>query len=185
MGKFKALSDAIYPKWWPEDDIDDETDNILSDTENENDENVENMQPSMVNMQHNNPPHCQHPNIYNQPIAFSVPTEQFNKNEKDNIVQLHVNLYPEYMQKCLDNNNIINNPQNQQNEVDKLEMYRNKNVKKEKPKRSKRDKNNRSRSLTRCTESSQAKSNGNRPQSAYLKSVNRNIAPCLKYQKQP
>merc|ERR1712032_116622 len=44
-------------------------------------------------------------------------------------------------------------------------------------------KKNRSRSLTRCTESSQAKAQGVRPQSAYLKSVNRDIAPCLKRKK--
>jgi len=52
------------------------------------------------------------------------------------------------------------------------------------PRNKKRNnKKNRSKSLTRCTESSQARTIGIRPQSAFLKANNRNVAPCLKYQK--
>lgn len=140
-----------YPEWWPKDDqsndkLNDKLNDTLNDTLNDND-----------------PSHSMHPQIYNQPIAFSIPKEQFNKNN-----ELHVYLYPEYIQKCLDKNEF------DEKRMNKKKLNKNKKI---------LNKKNRSKSLNRCTESSQAKTFGVRPQSGFLKANNRNVAPCLKYQR--
>ena len=149
----------------------------------------------MDNPQHQ--PHVQQPHIYKQPGAFTVPTDQL-KDEK--VVQVHVNLYPEYLQKCLEPNSIqkVNNPEDIESEHGFTEQNSSShcqvshhgerntgNQTHNGTKKKSTRRHNRSKSLTRCTESSHAKLNGVRPQSAFLKSGRRDTAPCLKFQKLP
>eukprot|EP01084_Bolivina_argentea_P114898 204453_1 len=172
-------ANAVYPEWWPNDETNENCYEIPQDEVTTDNTESETTEQIIQNAYNTCAPAVQHPHVYSQPIAFSVPKSQFGKDTDGNVVQLHVNLYPEYMQKCLDANAMdkVNNDEHQ---------ARNKTVnnkKKRKSKFTKKGKNSRSKSLTRCTESSQAKANGKRPQSSYLKANNRNIAPCLKHQK--
>ena len=156
--KDKNTKYGNYPVWWPNDDGINENDGINDDDTPNDDEISDN------DNNNSNPPHLTYPNVYNQPIAFSIPKEQFDKNN-DNIVELHLNLYPEYLQKCLDPNS--------ESKINKNKIRN---------KMNKINKKSRSKSLIRSTESSQAKTFGIPTQSAFLKANNRNIAPCLKYQ---
>eukprot|EP00484_Ammonia_sp_Unknown_P004273 CAMPEP_0197075816 /NCGR_PEP_ID=MMETSP1384-20130603/211798_1 /TAXON_ID=29189 /ORGANISM="Ammonia sp." /LENGTH=617 /DNA_ID=CAMNT_0042514665 /DNA_START=73 /DNA_END=1927 /DNA_ORIENTATION=- len=183
--QFKQNADQIYPKWWPKDDDSryyrgaDSNHSFHVDAKQEHDEEAEPQSQDDEEEEHDaesrnydnyeedtpHPPHVAHPQIYEQPIAFSIPKTQFAEQAgKDNIVQLHVNLYPEYMQKCVDANM---NHAHHRNKAGHAKQRKNS--------------SQRAKSLTRCTESSQAKAVGNRAQSAFLKSDRRNIAPCLKY----
>lgn len=192
---------AVYPKWWPDDANDNESDH---DQENQTETKESNQHSFSENTQSRNimehshhQPHVQQPHIYKQPVAFTVPTDQL-KDEK--VVQVHVNLYPEYLQKCLEPNSIqkVNNPEDIESEHGFTEQnssshcqvshrgQRNTgNQTQNGTKKKSTRRHNRSKSLTRCTESSHAKLNGVRPQSAFLKSGRRDTAPCLKFQKLP
>ena len=178
-------SNAIYPEWWPKDDEIEEDEPQIDDEQKEKEK--EELESKVVSESaYPDQPQVQHPQIYNQPIAFSVPKQNFAKDAGDNnIVQFHVNLYPEYMQKCLDPNasTKIKTADDEPNELSaNINKQNQSECQRAKPKKAKQS---RTRSLTRCTESSQAKAKGVRPQSAYLRSVNRDIAPCLKRKKQP
>merc|ERR1740123_2830845 len=170
LTKTKNKSNGTYPEWWPKDDEIEQNEQQPEPIIDDDDESEEVYSDNVYAER----PEVQHPNVYNQPIAFSVPKQNFGKDANDNCnVQVHVNLYPEYMQKCLDPNaetKIETNERLNQSEC------RTRNGKSKQSR-------DRARSLTRCTESSQAKLQGVRPQSAYLKSVNRDIAPCLKRKK--
>eukprot|EP01084_Bolivina_argentea_P117835 209188_1 len=176
--QFKPTSNAIYPQWWPKHDLDDsqreieqEKTDIIDDSDNDY------IQVPITEEKMNGNTYIdtqvQHPHIYNHPIAFNIPKAQFKDNKDNNIVQLHVNLYPEYMQKCMDNN--------KETDVFNTFEHRNKHINKNNKK--KQVKTNKLKTLTQCTESSQAKASGNKTQKEFLKSVNRNIAPCLKHKK--
>jgi len=189
--KFKPS--AVYPKWWPEDDVEDEHhyDHQCPDQENQGNNAVadtvhdeqqafpEETQSRDVHI----PSHVEQPHIYKQPVAFSVPTNQL---KDENVVQLHVNLYPEYLQKCLDPNSIqkVNNPESEDHgDPQQLDQRHRPHPKGSKHSKTNQRTKNRSKSLTRCTESSHARTSGVRSRSDFLKSQRRNIAPCLKYAK--
>jgi len=177
----KTKPSGVYPEWWPEDDAEDNSDRQRQETHDRPNQESE-AQPLSNHIEHRPP--VEPPNVYKQPVAFSVPTAQL---KDENVVQLQVNLYPEYLQKCLGPDAIhkVNNPEDSEHETERPPNHRRTTQSKHRGSASKAAKRgkNRSKSLTRCTESSQAKSSGVRPQSAFLKSAGRDTAPCLKFQR--
>eukprot|EP00485_Elphidium_margaritaceum_P005720 CAMPEP_0202687790 /NCGR_PEP_ID=MMETSP1385-20130828/3404_1 /ASSEMBLY_ACC=CAM_ASM_000861 /TAXON_ID=933848 /ORGANISM="Elphidium margaritaceum" /LENGTH=590 /DNA_ID=CAMNT_0049342637 /DNA_START=21 /DNA_END=1793 /DNA_ORIENTATION=+ len=188
-----------YPNWWPQDDdrryyarhtAPPKTSTEAMDKRSETTSPTPTPTPSPTQQQQ---PQKQkqkqkvrqsYPHRYQEPVAFNIPTSQFqadgdgdgdgDDSKQQRVVQLHVNLYPEYLQKCLHDNQLQGNQaqlmQQQQHVYDDNDEESHKMMKP------------RSKSLSRCTESSHAKATGKPAQSRFLRAATqRGIAPCLKH----